>query len=121
MIFVWDKLLFIVFQFHLIRYTQDGVLAIKTDDELEHEEVKERMEFWVGDTVLCEWELILQQSWQVVVSSLTTHKLYCNYMYLVKHNNYRIHNSYTLYNIIWDRIGMHSASQLIVYWTRHAC
>lgn len=56
MIFVWDKLLFIVFQFHLIRYTQDGVLAIKTDDELEHEEVKERMEFWVGDTVLCEWD-----------------------------------------------------------------
>ena len=34
----------------------DGVLAIKTEDDLEHKEVTDRFAFWVDDIVLCYWD-----------------------------------------------------------------
>ena len=48
--------IYIIFYFStdyfLVKYVSDGILSIKEDD-LEHEIITDRTEFWVDDIVMC--------------------------------------------------------------------
>lgn len=41
--------------YYLVKYDSDDILSIKEDD-LEHEIVTDRAEFWVDDIVMCRWD-----------------------------------------------------------------
>lgn len=43
-------------------------MAIKSEDDLEHEEVTDRAAFWVDDIVLCTWDDGEQYSAKVIAS-----------------------------------------------------
>ena len=40
--------------YFLVKYVSDGILSIK--DDLEHEKITDRTEFWVDDIVMCLWD-----------------------------------------------------------------
>lgn len=51
--------IYIIFYFStdyfLVKYVSDAILSIKEDD-LEHEIITDRTEFWVDDIVMCYWD-----------------------------------------------------------------
>ena len=40
----------------MIRFKLDGILSIKEETDLEHEEDVARTDFWVGDSVFAMWD-----------------------------------------------------------------